>query len=164
MAGVLTELTAAAVEASAAGTFMRGSILAYPLANLVHLAGLVLLIGCIGLLDLRLLGAVRALPVAAMIRYMVPAAGLGLVLLIASGIAMFAADATALAKHDGFRLKLLLILAGVMNAGLVHAIWLRRSAWQEPGRQMPPGLRIQAAVSLALWCWVAVEGRMIAYG
>lgn len=164
MAAALTELAAAAVEASAAGTFMRGSVLAYPVANLAHLAGLVLLLGGIGLLDLRLLGALRALPLSAVVRYMVPAAAGGLFLLIVSGIAMFAADARALAVHDGFRLKLLLILAGILNTGLVHVFWKHRLARPEPGGQVPSGLRIQAAVSLALWCWIAVEGRMIAYG
>ena len=50
---------AGALEASVLGEWMRGSSWAYPVVNLVHLLGLVLLVGPMLLLDLRLLGAGR---------------------------------------------------------------------------------------------------------
>ena len=47
---------AAMVEASQLGAFARGSSWAYPVANLIHLLGLVLLVGGSGIVDLWLIG------------------------------------------------------------------------------------------------------------
>src|SRR3546814_8688126 len=65
-------LTISMVEGSALGGFARGSSWAYPIANLIHLFGLVLLVGSIGIVDLRLVGAFRALPLASLARALTP--------------------------------------------------------------------------------------------
>nr|MBA2771859.1 hypothetical protein [Sphingomonas sp.] len=52
---------AEAVEASPFGMWAAQSPLAYPIANVVHLFGIFMLIGGIGILDLRLAGAFRAI-------------------------------------------------------------------------------------------------------
>ena len=88
---------AAALEGSALGVWARGSPDAYPAANLAHLLGLVMLVGGIGILDLRLAGLARALPAAALSRLLTPVALAGLVLMAGSGAVMFAADAGAAA-------------------------------------------------------------------
>ena len=89
--GALTSL-AEAVGASGFGQWASMSPTAYPLANVVHLLGLVMLVGGIGILDLRLAGAFRALPVAPLSRALTPIAIAGLVLMVPSGATMFAAD------------------------------------------------------------------------
>lgn len=139
----------------------RGSALAYPVANLVHLLGLVLLVGGICLLDLRLAGAFRSLPVQALSRVLTPVAVTGLVLLAGAGVVMFAADAGPLARSATFRWKLILIAAGLANAVLFHALWRRRlPTWDTDA----PALgRAMAAGSVALWLTVAALGRLIAY-
>jgi hypothetical protein len=119
----------------------------YPLANVIHLFGLVLLIGAIGIVDLRLLGAWPALPLDALQRALTPLAVAGLVLLVASGSVLFAADAESLAGSSVFRWKLIVIALALVNAVLFRRI--RRPA--------------MAAASLAAWLSVAVLGRMIAY-
>jgi hypothetical protein len=53
---------AAALEGSALGVMMRESDWLYPVANLMHLLGLVLLLGAMLFLDLRLLGLARHVP------------------------------------------------------------------------------------------------------
>lgn len=155
------EAVAAALEASPLGVWARGSGLAYPVANLVHLLGLVLLIGGIGLLDLRLAGAFRRLPVEPLARALLPLAVAGLVLLVAAGAVMFAADATALVVSTVFRWKVALIAVGLVNAVAFHGLWRRRIArWD-----LDPPLvgRVMAAGSVALWLVVAGLGRWIAY-
>jgi hypothetical protein len=79
---------AEAVEASAFGAWAGQSSLAYPLANVVHLLGLVMLVGGIGLVDLRLVGAFPSLPPAALSRALTPIAVAGLLLMLPSGFIM----------------------------------------------------------------------------
>ena len=52
----------AALEVSWLGVAMRDHPFLYPVVNVVHLLGLVLIVGPIGLLDLRLLGFARQVP------------------------------------------------------------------------------------------------------
>lgn len=152
---------AESVQASAFGTWAGESPLAYPLANLVHLLGLVMLVGGIGVVDLRLAGAFRALPPAALSRALTPVALTGLVLMAASGPVLFAADAAALAGSSLFRWKLVLIAAALVNAAAFRLVWNRRLAtWAE---DPPPIGRLMAGASLLLWLAVGTCGRMIAY-
>jgi hypothetical protein len=151
------EAFAAAVEGSALGAFARGSGWAYPAANLVHLLGLVLLIGGIGIVDLRLAGAFRALPIAALSRALTPVAIVGLVCLALSGPVLFAADARSLVQSDYFRIKLLLILLALANAAAFRRLWSPASP------EATPLLRGLAIGSILLWLVVAALGRLIAY-
>lgn len=153
---------ATAIEASPLGAIMRESLFLYPLANLVHLLGLTMLIGPIGLLDLRLLGFGRSVPVVEASRLLTPWAIGGLILLIFSGLALFSADAGPLAITDVFQLKMLLLALGLGNAILFRVLWKRRLAgWDED----PPALgRLHAVLSLAGWLLVGSFGRLIAYG
>lgn len=149
------EAFAAAAEASALGAWARGSALAYPVANSVHLLGLVLLLGSIGLLDLRLLGAFPGLALSALARALTPLGLAGLALLALTGALLFAADARALVHNPAFRWKLALIAAALLNAFAFRALW-RGGAPSAP-------LRAMALASLGLWLAVATLGRFIAY-
>ena len=136
--------------------WMRESANAYPAANVLHLLGLVMLLGAIGLADLRVVGAFRTLPLRPMITALTPVGVAGFVLLAITGPLLFAADATALVQSDVFRLKLLVILIALGNALIFRWQWRRGS---EPGLV----LRAGAIVSLLLWLVVATLGRLIAY-
>ncbi len=151
----------AALEASAFAQWMRGAGLAYVLANLAHLLGLVLLLGSMLLLDLRLLGCGRRLALPEVSRLLTRFALAGLILQVCSGAALFAADAVPLSANAAFRWKLVMIAAALANATLFRALWSRSIAdWD---RSSPLIGKLQAALSLALWLGVAAAGRLIAY-
>lgn len=151
----------AAVQNSGFGLWAAQSSLAYPVANVVHLFGLVMLVGGIGILDLRLAGAFRAIPVAPLSRALTPIALAGLALIVPSGTVMFAADAEALVFSATFRWKLALIAFALANALAFRFLWQRRlEGWDaEP----PSAGRLMAAASILLWLGVAALGRWIAY-
>ncbi len=151
----------AALEASAFAQWMRGAGLAYALANLAHLLGLVLLLGSMLLLDLRLLGCGRGLPLPEVSRLLTRFALAGLALQACSGFALFAADAVPLSTNAAFRWKLAMIAAALANAALFRALWSRSIAGWD--RSPPLAGWLQAALSLALWLGVAATGRLIAY-
>lgn len=124
----------------------------YPLANVVHLFGLVMLLGGIGIVDLRLLGAFPALPADAVVRALTPVGIVGLVVMAISGPVLFAADAESLVASPVFGWKLAVIAAALVNAAAFR--WLVRAG---------PWRRVAALVSLLAWMSVTVLGRMIAY-
>ncbi|MGK9168630.1 hypothetical protein KXR53_20120 [Inquilinus limosus] len=160
--GGLLAQGAALLEASPLGALMRDSLWLYPTANLLHLLGLVLLVGGIGLLDLRLVGFGRSLPVETVSRLLTRVALAGLALMVVTGAMLFAADAGPLAAADVFQLKILVIAAALVNAVAFRWLWQRSLAdWN----RAPPLLgRIQAAGSILLWLMAGTLGRLIAYG
>ncbi len=152
---------AEAVRASPFGIWAARSALAYPLANLAHLLGLVMLVGGIGILDLRLAGLFRALPVAPLSAALTPIALAGLALMALSGPVMFAADAVALATSATFRWKLALIALALLNAVGFRLLWRRHL--QDWDAAAPAAARAMAAASLLLWLAIGTLGRLIAY-
>ena len=153
---------AAAVQHSGFGQWAAAAPLAYPVANTLHLLGLVMLVGGIGIVDLRIAGLFRAIPLAALSRALTPVAIGGLAIMVPTGATMFAADAPALVHSPVFRLKLVLILIALTNA-LAFRLLAGRGidGW---GERAPMAARVMALASVGLWLSVAALGRWIAYG
>jgi hypothetical protein len=150
---------AAALGASAFAGWARGP--AYAWLNVGHLLGLVLLVGSIGILDLRLCGLGRAVPLPPLARFLTPLALAGLIVAIPTGFGLFAADATSLVGSATFRWKLALVALGLLNAAAFRLAWNRQlEGWDE--RPSVAG-RALAAASLVIWLAVGTLGRMIAY-
>lgn len=151
-----------ALQQSWLGAMVRDSLWIYPAANLIHLLGLVLLVGTIVALDLRLLGLGRhtvAVPAAS--RFLTPFAVVGLLIALPSGTLLFVADAASLASSRVMQLKIALVVLALANAALFRLAWSGRLAQWDAA---PPRLgRLQAAASVALWLGVGSCGRMIAY-
>jgi len=152
-----------AVEATGLGRFMREALWAYPAVETVHIVGLALLFGSIAIVDLRLLGAGRRIPAAALVGYAVPWSLLGFVVAACSGLLMFTAHAGEYLEQPVFLLKMTLILLAGTNAALLRVgVVQRASAWAADA--VPPTrVRVAAALSLALWIGVIACGRLLAY-
>jgi hypothetical protein len=149
------------LDAAGVGQWARGAGWAYPVANTLHLLGLVMLVGGIGVVDLRLAGLWRAIPAAPLSRALTPVAVAGLAILVLSGTVLFAADGAALARSDIFHRKLVLIVLALANAAVFRMVWQRRV---EAGGAVPAIGRAVAAASLLLWLSIGALGRWIAYG
>ena len=148
------------VASSDFGQWASGSPIAYPFANVVHLLGLVMLVGGIGIVDLRLAGAFRALPLAPLSRALTPVAVAGLVLMLPSGATMVAAD-PAVMQSGVFQTKLALIGVALLNA--VAFRFLYRGRIESWDREPPLSMRAMAIGSIMLWLTIGGLGRMIAY-
>lgn len=147
------------VQSSPFGVWAGGE--AYPIANLVHILGLIMLVGGIGILDLRLIGLFRRIPTDALAVALTPIAIAGLLLMIPSGATMFASDASTLVNSGTFRTKLLLIILALINAVAFRFIWQKRiGEWDV---NPPVWGRVMAVASILLWLSVAALGRWIAY-
>lgn len=141
-----------ALEATVLAQHLRGSTYTYPLVNALHIIGIALLFGGIAPLDLRLLGVWRSVPLAPLLRVCRQIAALGLVLAVSMGFLLFAARATEYAAKPAFLLKMALLALALANIALAERALARGG-----------GLRLSAALSLALWLAVILAGRAIAY-
>jgi hypothetical protein len=148
----------ALLESSELGRFARASPWLFPLANITHVLGSALLVGSIAVFDILLLG--RRYDVAAAVAAVsLPLAALGVLMLIASGPVLFAAEATAIGRNPAFLFKMTLVSIGLLNIAAYYA-----TAWRL-GRTggFPRNARTHAALSLIVWISVLLAGRMIAY-
>ena len=157
----LLTIAASWLDAVGIGPWAGGSAFVYPVANTLHLLGLVMLIGGIGIVDLRVAGLWRRLPIAALSRALTPVAIAGLFVMAASGTVLFAADSAALAKSGIFACKLIVISVALANAAAFRLLWRARMAdWSGSA---PGAARAMAVASLVLWLTAATLGRWIAY-
>ena len=136
----------------------------YGIVNLGHILGIAVLFGAILLLDLRMLGVWRALPLAALSRASVSAAATGFTLAVLTGIPMLATKAGDYIGNPFLLIKFPAIALALLNVIAVH----RSAAWQAHRvRDLSPPeqnrLAVHAALSLGLWLTVITAGRMIGY-
>lgn len=134
---------------------LRSHAWAYPALEVVHIAGIALLLGNLVLLELRVFGRGAALPVKDLARLSLSLAGIGFSLAAASGLLMFASQPAELLSNRAFTLKMLLLLAAGCNAAWFHG---RGSLDRLDGLA-----RAQMLLSTLIWLSVIVCGRWIAY-
>ena len=152
-----------AIEMSALGVAMRQWLWLYPAVEIVHLVGIALLVGSIIVLDLRLLGFSRSLPVRRLATHVLPWSAGSFVLIVPSGLMMFVAHAGDLIGNPVFALKMCLILAAGINAAVFHTGGFRGAAAWDVDAMPPLTARAAAALSLVLWVSVVACGRLLAY-
>ena len=136
-------------------SWIASNPIVYPALEVVHITGIALLVGSLVLLELRVWGSARALPVPALARLALTVSMSGFGLAVFSGALMFSSQAAELIANRAFVIKMgVLTLAGA-NAGLFHA---------RDGLTRLDGIaRAQTALSLGLWLAVIICGRWIAY-
>ena len=156
-----------ALEASGLGQAMRQWLWLYPAVEIVHIVGIGLLFGSIVVFDLRLLGLARDIPVKRLARHVLPWSAGSFLLIVPSGLLMFTAHATEFIDSEVFVIKMLLIMAAGVNAGLFHTITYRTAdVWDsEEMRKLPPppSARLAGGLSLLIWISVIACGRLLAY-
>jgi hypothetical protein len=149
-------------QTTLAGT-IRQELYFYPLLEILHILGIVMLVGGAFLFDLRLLGYGRNLPVQKLSEHLLPWSRRGLALVVPTGLLLFISNASALAENPTFWLKIILIGIAGLNALLFHRTTLSTvSHWDE---QLPAPLaaKMSAAASVLLWIAVITCGRFLAY-
>ncbi len=152
-----------AIEQSSFALAIRQSVWAYPAANVGHILALFLFAGAVCVMDLALLGVVRAANPVAIVRGARRATMAALLFMVATGSILFAAEASHVAMNPVFQIKLGLIALGLLNAVLIGALLRRTLDEVPPPVAFPLRLRAAAAMSLMIWLSVAACGRLIAY-
>ncbi len=153
------------LEFSALGVAMRETgVWTYALVNLGHIFGISLLFGAIVILDLRLLGFWRSIPLDLMARPTIAVAGVGFAVAVLTGPAMLATKATEYVGNPFLPIKLVAIALGIVNIAIIHNL----SAWKQRanpqlGASQRRQLAIAGATSLVCWASAITAARLIAY-
>jgi hypothetical protein len=131
----------------------------------LHFIGMAMLVGIVGVFDLRLLGMAKRLPVAPLQRLM-PWALLGFVLSLGSGLVFITANPRQyLAPLSlSFVAKMFFILLACLNVLFFYATGLKRAVdGVDAGQDAPLGAKVSAGLSLFLWVGVMYWGRMLQF-
>jgi hypothetical protein len=147
-------------DGSAMGNWVRDSRWIFPAIEAVHIIALALLFGAILLLNLRLLGlTLKNKPVAQLAREMAPWIFVSLIIILASGVLLFASEAMKAYASVPFQVKMLFLFAAMIFHYTVY--WrLTRSADSRIG---PVWGKLAAIVSILLWLGVGLGGRGIGF-
>jgi hypothetical protein len=151
------------LESSTVAVAMRQSTWLYPTVEIAHIVGFVALVGAALMFDARLLGRSRPLAVSALERHLLPWARWSLLLVVPTGALMFTAHATEMATNPALRLKLVLLAAAFLNAGVFHRWPFRTVGDWDTEVHAPVAARLNGALSIVLWVGVIACGRLIAY-
>jgi len=146
---------------------MESSTWVWPIAEMFHYLGMALLIGTVGLLDVRILGFGREIPIAALDRF-VAIGFIGFALNLITGL-MFVTGNPLGQPIDyltnlAFQIKMLLILLAGLNLLVFHVTGLARATEAVPASgEAPAAAKAVAIASLVFWFGVIYFGRMIMY-
>ena len=144
------------------GVLVAESLWGYPLFETIHSIGMAMMIGSLGLINLRVLGYKPELPLFRM-QQLLPLAWLGFTLNAISGTLLFTSDAVYFWGKYTFRIKMILIILGGINAALLGRRVFREAAASAPAPQPTVGLKWIAFSSLVFWFGAVIAGRLIAY-
>lgn len=153
----------AALESAPIAVAMRQELWLYPIVEIVHITGFVVLVGSIVVLDLRLLGLNTTISARDLSRHILPWTLGALIVIVPTGILMFMAHAHDLIGNRAFQVKLSLLLLAGVNAAVFHTGAYRSYAQWDRGVSPPSRVKLHAAASLAIWVGVLACGRLLAY-
>jgi hypothetical protein len=150
------------LENSSWAVSIRQSLWLYPALEIVHIVGIVILVGAALMFDLRLLGFSRNLPIALLARHLLPWSRRGLCLIIPSGILLFITNAPALGADPTFQLKMILLILAALNVLVFHRFFFRSHSDSEVPNY-PLFIKISAIISIIVWVAIIACGRLLAY-
>jgi len=150
------------IEDSSWAVAIRQSVWMYPVLEIFHIAGIVLLVGPAIMFDLRLLGFAKKLPVATLAHYLLSWSRRGLLLVIPSGIFLFITNAASLGYDPVFWLKMVLLIVAGLNALLFHRFAFHLASSPET-RAFTIRSKLAGIISIIVWFAVIACGRLLAY-
>jgi hypothetical protein len=136
----------------------------FPWIESVHVLAITLVVGAIGIMDLRLLGVGSPdQPVSRISRQVLPLTWGAFAVAVVTGSLLFASSATTYAANWPFRLKMLCLALAGINMMVFHATTWRSAVVWDSHRQPPVAAKLQAGLSLGFWLCVIAFGRWIGF-
>ena len=132
------------------------SVWAQPTVLTLHTMGMAVLVGACWVLDLRLLGISRNIPLSAF-RWVFRAVAIALLVNLVTGVLLFAARATTLATAIPFLIKMCLVIAGAAT------LLPLRSRVFRSDPEISGSARLLAIASILAWTGAITAGHLLAY-
>jgi hypothetical protein len=153
------------LEGSALGHAMRDAgVWTYGIVNLTHILGVASLFGSVLVLDLRLVGFWRSIPLGAITRPTVPVATTGFIVAAASGMCLITTNGSEYVGNPFLLIKFPAILLGLINVAVLSRLpaWAARETKEiTPAEQRQ--LSVFGAISLLSWLTAIAAGRLVGY-
>ena len=142
------------------GAAVRQSRWMFATGETLHFIGLSMLVGGILIVDLRLLGFIRRVPIRAALAFL-PFVIAGFLINLATGIVFFSADPMMYWPNPAFKLKMLLILLAGVNALVFMVLQHRHTLSLGADENADAFTKVSAGLSLGLWLGVLLLGRLL---
>lgn len=144
------------LEDSKVGETISSTEWGYPIVLSLHAVGMAILVGVALMLTFRVLGFASAIPVTAMASYW-RIAQAGFVVNIVSGAALFSGNAVELYFNWAFRIKIILVIVGLLLTWWLVKICIR------PSDTISRAHVKLAALAVTTWLTAIIAGRLIGY-
>jgi hypothetical protein len=135
------------------------SVWAQPTVLTLHTMGMGVLVGASWVLDLRLLGISRNIPLSAF-RWVFGAVWASFIVNLVTGVLLFSARATSLGTAIPFLIKMGLVIASVAILVPLRSLVFRSDADQ---CEVSGSARLLAIASILAWSGAITAGRLLAY-
>jgi hypothetical protein len=142
------------------GPAVRASTWLFATGETFHFIGLSLLVGALLIVDLRLLGLIKRVPIRAALAFL-PFAVIGFLINAATGWEFFTADPKMYWPNPAFKLKMFLIVVAGLNALIFTVMEHRHVLVLGPDEQTSTFTKVTAGLSLSLWLAVLLLGRLL---
>ena len=150
-----------AIAASWPGQVMHQVTWLFAVGETIHFIGLSFLMGAMLVVDLRLLGVMKQIPLKSVLA-LLPIAIFGFALNLISGVAFFFSNPLSYWPNPAFKLKMFLIVLAGLNA-LYFEVFEHKPivAAADQHGDTTMHTKVTAALSLALWLLVIFWGRSL---
>jgi hypothetical protein len=153
------------LEATGPATSISESSWLFPLIEVVHVLAITLVVGSIGMVDLRLLNlTLRERPSGELLEEVLPLTWASFGVAVLTGASLFSSAATKYWGTVPFRVKMLILALAGINMLAFHAstTYRRLNDWGRSD-ETPRGAKVAGGISLLLWIGVVASGRWIGF-
>ena len=150
------------LQQTALATFIQESSWLYPAVETLHIIAFVVAVGCLLVLDMRLVGLGRWAAFDQAAGALLPWAIGAFCLTIPTGVLLLLPEATSIGRNPAFLIKMALMMLAGANAAMFHlGPWRQRDRWTYSAP--PSSAKLSGTMSILLWLGVIISGRLIAY-
>jgi hypothetical protein len=142
------------------GAAVRQSRWLFGMGETLHFFGLCLMVGGLLIVDLRLLGYIRGIPMRAALAFL-PWVIMGFLINLATGIEFFMTDPFMYWPNPAFKLKMIMVLLGGLNALVFTVMEHRHVLVMGDEEATSTFTKATAGLSLGVWFCVILLGRLL---
>ena len=158
----MTPTLVAWLKSTAISHAMTTSQVLWPICEMVHFVGLALLIGAAGLIDLRLMGFMKSVPLTAIMQLRKWAA-LGLLLNVVTGTLFFIGAPGQYVNNPAWYAKLAFLFVAMLNVAVFETRQGKRMLTLTANESTPVSFKVAGVVSIGSWFLVLYFGRMLPF-
>ena len=150
------------LEGTTLSSWMTGPLWVWPICETFHFLGLSLLVGTVGLFDLRLLGMAKGLPPGLLSR-LIPWGMAGFGINLITGTLFFVGNPSKYINNIAFYFKMTFVLLAGINVLVFYLTMAKKVEALGSGEDAPLGAKVFAGASLLLWIGIMTAGRLLTF-